>query len=127
MRLWFNTTQSEPPSPLPHDNAITLSEAFYREIDSHRIPVEREVVAALAHAPGVLDFYIWLVWKSWTVIGTPAGFRSWDPAAFRTSSEPQITASTATSAARSIPGSVTSRHSGPNAPSDYQKTAPCSP
>lgn len=72
MRLWFNTAQSEPASPVPHDNAITLSEAFYREINAHRIPVEREVVAALAHAPGVLDFYIWLVWKSWTVIGTPA-------------------------------------------------------
>jgi hypothetical protein len=53
-------------------NVITLSEAFYNEIDPHRIPVERNVVAALAHAPGVLDFYLWLVWKSWTVNGHPA-------------------------------------------------------
>jgi hypothetical protein len=29
-------------------------------------------VAALAHAPGILDFYIWLVWRSWTVNGSPA-------------------------------------------------------
>ena len=54
------------------DNTITLSEAFYREIDAHRISVEREVVAALAHAPGALDFYVWIVWKSWVVNGRPA-------------------------------------------------------
>jgi hypothetical protein len=24
-------------------------------------------VAAFAHAPGLLDFYVWLVWKCWTV------------------------------------------------------------
>jgi hypothetical protein len=35
-----------------------LSEAFYDEIDQHRIPVEREVVALLANAPGVLDLYV---------------------------------------------------------------------
>lgn len=29
-------------------------------------------MAALAHAPGVLDFYMWLVWKSWTVNGHAA-------------------------------------------------------
>ncbi len=72
LKLWFNTLDGEPPSANPHDNTITVSEAFYREIDAHRIPVEREVVAALAHAPGVLDFYIWLVWKSWTIHGAPA-------------------------------------------------------
>jgi hypothetical protein len=72
MKLWFNPSENEVPSPERHDNVITISEAFYREIDAHRIPVEREVVAALAHAPGVLDFYIWLVWKSWTIHGAPA-------------------------------------------------------
>jgi hypothetical protein len=30
------------------------------------------VVAALAHSPGVLDFYLWLVWRSWAVNGGPA-------------------------------------------------------
>ena len=29
--------------------------------------MERQVVASLANAPGLLDFYIWIVWKSWTV------------------------------------------------------------
>ncbi len=73
MKLWFNTNEHQQPSPSEHhDNVIILSDAFYREIDEHRIPVEREVIAALAHAPGVLDFYIWIVWKSWTVNGTPS-------------------------------------------------------
>jgi hypothetical protein len=72
LKLWFNTALNQIASAGQHHNAITVSEAFYREIDAHRIPVEREVVAALAHAPGVLDFYIWLVWKSWTIHGAPA-------------------------------------------------------
>jgi hypothetical protein len=73
MRLWFSTSeQPQPPPAEDFDNVITLSESFNREIDEHRIPVEREVVAALAHAPGVLDFYVWLVWKSWAVNGRPA-------------------------------------------------------
>ena len=54
------------------DNTITLSEAFYNEIDTHRIPIERGVTAALAHAPAILDFYIWLVWTSWAVNGSSA-------------------------------------------------------
>jgi Plasmid encoded RepA protein len=75
MKLWFNPTEGESASAGGHDNAITVSEAFYREINEHRIPVEREVVAALAHAPGVLDLYIWLVWKSWALHGAPARIR----------------------------------------------------
>lgn len=68
MKLWFNADeQSEPKSNDGFDNKITLSEAFYAEICSHPIPVERNVVAALANAPGVLDFYMWLVWRSWTI------------------------------------------------------------
>jgi hypothetical protein len=72
MKLWFNTSESEFGAPNPHENVITVGEAFYREIDAHRIPVERKAVSALAHAPGVLDLYLWLVWKSWTINGHPA-------------------------------------------------------
>jgi len=69
MHLWFSAVGSEEPAAHCAENSITLSEAFYEEISQHRIPVEREVVAALANAPGALDFYIWLVWKSWSVRG----------------------------------------------------------
>jgi hypothetical protein len=68
MKLWFNTgDQFEPKGNGEFDNVIILSEAFYAEINSHPIPVERQAVAALANAPGVLDFYMWLVWRSWTI------------------------------------------------------------
>ena len=73
MLLWFNAPeQRQPATSESFENIITLSEAFYKEIDSHRVPVEREVIAALAHAPGILDFYVWIVWKSWTVNGNAA-------------------------------------------------------
>jgi hypothetical protein len=75
LRLWFDAqhrTVNSTDAPEGADNVVTLSEAFYSEIDQHRIPVEREVVAALAHAPGILDFYLWTVWKSWTVNGRSA-------------------------------------------------------
>jgi hypothetical protein len=73
MQLWFNRNdEPEPLLPHPLDNTVVLSEAFYREIVDHPIPVEREVIAALTHAPGLLDFYVWVAWKSWTVNGHPA-------------------------------------------------------
>jgi len=68
MKLWFNTgEQPEPKGARDFDNVVILSEAFYAEITSHPIPVERNVVVALANAPGVLDFYMWLAWRSWTI------------------------------------------------------------
>jgi hypothetical protein len=68
LHLWF-TEDDKPPSvsAADHPNTITLSEAFYTEIGQHRIPMEREIVIALANSPGVLDFYIWIAWKSWVL------------------------------------------------------------
>lgn len=67
LRPWFHRTEAEPAPSFHHENCAVLSEAFYDEIDQHRIPVESEVVAALANAPGVLDLYLWLVWKTWSL------------------------------------------------------------
>ena len=80
MRLWF-TCAGRPESTNDQgcSNTITLSEPFYQEIIAHPIPVEREVVAALAHAPGLLDFYVWISWKSWTVNGQPARIPMFGP------------------------------------------------
>ena len=70
LRLWFNSNlEVYDAVPAARANAITLSEAFYEEINQYRIPVEREAIVCFAHAPGTLDFYIWLVWRSWTVTG----------------------------------------------------------
>ena len=71
MRLWFNKHEPELTRPLCEEsteNVISPSEAFYQEIDRHRIPVERKVIAA-SPAPGTLDFYMWVVWRSWAVTG----------------------------------------------------------
>ncbi|HEY6270542.1 MAG TPA: replication protein RepA [Terriglobales bacterium] len=66
--LWYNHVDRETcPAVRSDRNTITLSEAFYDEVDQHRIPVERQAVATLANAPGLLDFYIWIVWKSWAI------------------------------------------------------------
>jgi hypothetical protein len=59
MQLWFNRDHHlEPPAQETPGNLVVLSHAFYRELTQHPIPVERDVVAALAHTPGLLDFYI---------------------------------------------------------------------
>ena len=67
VQLWFSHDGNLPSERTTAGNIVVLSEAFYREMEGHPVPVEREVVAALAHAPGLLDFYIWLAWKSWVL------------------------------------------------------------
>jgi hypothetical protein len=113
MQLWFNTTEQQQPLLTERfDNLITLSDPFYREIDEHRIPVEREVVAALAQAPGVLDFYVWLVWKSCTVNGRPVSILSSPSTVLTSKSVALNTHSRDSSASKSGLGSTTSSHSG---------------
>lgn len=73
MELWFNRAEPQDfPAPDQTENVVTLSDSFYEEVNQHPIPVERQVVASLANAPGLLDFYVWTVWKSWTVKACPA-------------------------------------------------------
>ena len=66
INLWFTPDRTKGPGAKDGSgNNITLSEAFYDEINQHRILVERHAVVAFAHSPGVLDFYVWLVRKCW--------------------------------------------------------------
>ena len=67
LQLWYNRDGHAVSAEDRFTNLITLSEAFYSEIDQHRIPAERKVIAALANAPGTLDLYIWLSWRSWSL------------------------------------------------------------
>jgi Plasmid encoded RepA protein len=72
IKLWFNREAGK--SSQPHTecaNVITLSEAFFSEIQNHPIPLERRVVAALSNSPGALDLYAWLSWKAWRVTNSP--------------------------------------------------------
>lgn len=45
------------------ENSITLSPAFWQELQEHPIPVDAEVVRLLARNPGCLDLYTWLTWR----------------------------------------------------------------
>jgi Plasmid encoded RepA protein len=84
IHLWFTEGKSFGSDSACHDrNAITLSEAFYSEIDQHRLPIEREVVIALANSPGVLDFYVWIAWKSWVLRGGKISIPSFAPGGLR--------------------------------------------
>ena len=67
MQIWCNREEPAKSSRNESDNTITLSEAFHNEIARHKIPNERRVIAALANAPGILDLYVWLAWRSWTI------------------------------------------------------------
>jgi Plasmid encoded RepA protein len=61
MRLWFRP-ESSPPQP-GQRNLVILSEAFWEEIRTHPVPIDAEVVRALANNPGCLDLYTWLSWR----------------------------------------------------------------
>ncbi len=67
MHIWYNRDGTENPNDEESENTIALSEAFHEEIDRHKIPIERRVVSALANAPGILDLYVWLVWRTWSL------------------------------------------------------------
>ena len=62
VKLWV--PQSAEAASSAHENAIKLTEAFWAEISAHPIPVDADVVRALANSPGALDFYMWLRWRS---------------------------------------------------------------
>ncbi len=59
MTLW--ATAGEPAGN--RDNSVTLSPAFWKELQEHPIPVDAEVVRMLARNPGCLDLYTWLTWR----------------------------------------------------------------
>ncbi|MGH9400803.1 MAG: replication protein RepA [Terriglobia bacterium] len=68
LRLWYvkESLSDNEPGPQRRENIIVLSEEFWAEIQEHPIPVDLNVVRALADSPGNLDLYVWLVWRCWT-------------------------------------------------------------
>jgi hypothetical protein len=65
MRLWFQDSGSG----ANRNNVLTFSEAFWQELKAHPIPVDCEVVRALANNPGCLDLYTWLSWRCFQAKG----------------------------------------------------------
>jgi len=67
MQVWFTREVQQPALPGEEfQNVVVLSEQFWKEIQQHPIPVDLNVVRALADSPGNLDFYMWLAWRCWT-------------------------------------------------------------
>src|SRR5262249_32664762 len=59
--LWNDLDKSD------HDrqqNVVVLSDMFWNELAQHPVPIDGDVVRALANAPGALDFFMWLSWRS---------------------------------------------------------------
>jgi hypothetical protein len=63
MRLWFSKEGSPASRYTTQENTVTLSPPFWDELSRHPIPVDTEVVRALANNPGCLDLYTWLTWR----------------------------------------------------------------
>jgi hypothetical protein len=64
--LWF--TRDLQTDILPGEefmNRIVLSEAFARDLEEHRPPIDLEAVKLWANSPGQLYFYLWLVYRCW--------------------------------------------------------------
>jgi len=60
MKLWLSDSGEKLTG---RDNAVTLSHAFWQELQAHPIPIDAEVVRVLARNPGCLDLYTWLTWR----------------------------------------------------------------
>jgi hypothetical protein len=70
VRVWFSPGLDQ--NTLPDDdfrNMVVLSEEFRQELQDHPIPINLDVVKALANAPGKLDFYMWLSWRCFKAKG----------------------------------------------------------
>jgi len=61
IRLWTDPDQT---AKNGQQNVVVLSDMFWRELAEHPVPIDGDVVRALAHAPGALDFFMWLSWRS---------------------------------------------------------------
>ncbi|MFL6449249.1 MAG: replication protein RepA [Bryobacteraceae bacterium] len=60
MKLWLSESGEKLTG---RDNTVTLSHAFWQELQDHPIPIDADVVRLLARNPGCLDLYTWLTWR----------------------------------------------------------------
>ena len=63
VRLWTKETPLRERDLSIRQDTVILSETFWTEVQAHPILVNRDIVRALLHAPGTLDFYMWLSWR----------------------------------------------------------------
>ncbi len=67
IRLWFRREGFTGKGR--EENLVTLSAPFWTELKNHPIPVDADVIRALANNPGCLDLYTWLTWRCYQAKG----------------------------------------------------------
>lgn len=69
IQIWFNKDTAQKSLPGDLGNVVVLSDAFWKELQEHPIPVDMNAVRAFVSSPGALDLYTWLVWRCWKARG----------------------------------------------------------
>lgn len=60
--LWWDTKDADQSGLW--QSTVTLTEAFYREVTEHPIPVDMRAIRALKRSPMALDIYCWLTYRA---------------------------------------------------------------
>lgn len=68
-RIWHSRDPEQLLLPGECQNAIVLSDEFYREILDHPIPTDIEAAKALSGSPAALDLFMWLSYRCFTARG----------------------------------------------------------
>lgn len=68
-QIWYDRNPEQTALSDQFENVIVLSDEFYREITSHPIPTDLEVVKVLAGAPAALDLFMWLSYRCFVAAG----------------------------------------------------------
>jgi replication initiator protein A len=69
-QIWYERAHVDSlQGPDDVENVVVLSEPFYQEINSHRVPTDLEAVKLFVNAPAVLDLFIWLSYRCYTARG----------------------------------------------------------
>jgi hypothetical protein len=62
-QIWYERDAAQNDCSERFENVVVLSDEFYAEVMAHPIPTDMEAVKVLASAPGVLDLFMWLVYR----------------------------------------------------------------
>ena len=66
-QIWYNREPDQPVLSDEFENVIVLSDEFYREVSEHPIPTDLEAVLVLSASPAVLDLFMWLSYRCFSV------------------------------------------------------------
>jgi hypothetical protein len=65
-QIWYNRDPAEEVLSGGFENAMVLSDEFFKEVIAHPIPADIEAVKVFGSAPAVLDLFMWLTYRCFT-------------------------------------------------------------